>query len=216
MTKSVFPGGLFGDSLKAISRYLFKRLKLYLRWLNSKNNGPVLLLKTILRHLNCFLLSVAMDDKDGLGLKLEKTLGQLFQVLMSCLQKSPHKEFLWSVLLGKICLISYSKLNRGIFCRGKETHHYSTHFSCIGIYTVGAFLKPPCSNTFGLTLLQKYSERAIHTVIYIMLRRGELEHRFQRKVLYRVKWSDHGLFEFCCNYNPSWRELHRQKLIWLE
>lgn len=34
---------------------------------------------------------------------------------------------------------------------------------------------------------QKYSERAIHTVIYIMLRRGELEHRFQRKVLYRVK-----------------------------
>lgn len=34
---------------------------------------------------------------------------------------------------------------------------------------------------------QKYSERAIHTVIYIMLKRGELEHRFQRKVLYRVK-----------------------------
>ncbi|XP_074629909.1 DNA replication licensing factor mcm5-like [Acropora palmata] len=34
---------------------------------------------------------------------------------------------------------------------------------------------------------QKYNERAIHTVIYIMLRRGELEHRFQRKVLYRVK-----------------------------
>ncbi|KAK2561109.1 DNA replication licensing factor mcm5-A [Acropora cervicornis] len=32
---------------------------------------------------------------------------------------------------------------------------------------------------------QKYNERAIHTVIYIMLRRGELEHRFQRKVLYR-------------------------------
>lgn len=34
---------------------------------------------------------------------------------------------------------------------------------------------------------QKYNERAIHTVIYIMLRRGELEHRFQRKVLYRCK-----------------------------
>ena len=140
MTKSVFPGGLFGDSLKAISRYLFKKLKLYLHQLNSKNNGPVLLLETLLRHLNCFLLSVAMDDKDGLGLKLEKTLGQLFQVF---------QEFLWSVLLGKICLISYSKLNRGIFCRGKETHHYSTHFSCIGIYTVGAFLKPP----YALTLL---------------------------------------------------------------
>ena len=96
MTKSVFPGGLFGDSLKAISRYLFKRLKLYLRRLNSKNNGQVLLLKTILRHLNCFLLSVAMDDKDGLGLKLEKTLGQFFQVLMSCLQKSPQKIFMVS------------------------------------------------------------------------------------------------------------------------
>lgn len=40
-----------------------------------------------------------------------------------------------------------------------------------------------------LLFSQKYSERAIHTVIYIMLRRGELEHRFQRKVLYRVKWS---------------------------
>jgi len=72
MTKSVFPDGLFGDSLKAISHYLFKKLKLYLHQLNSKNNGTVLLSKTISRHLNCFLLSVAMDDRDGLGLKLEK------------------------------------------------------------------------------------------------------------------------------------------------
>jgi len=34
---------------------------------------------------------------------------------------------------------------------------------------------------------QKHSERAVQTVIHIMLRRGELEHRFQRKVLYRVR-----------------------------
>ena len=36
--------------------------------LNSKNNGPVLLLTT--RHCRCFQLSVAKDDKDGYGLKL--------------------------------------------------------------------------------------------------------------------------------------------------
>ena len=38
----------------------------------SKNNGPVLLFKIILRHWNCFLSSVATDDKDGHRLKLEK------------------------------------------------------------------------------------------------------------------------------------------------
>ena len=45
--------------------------------LNYKNNGLVLLLKTILRHRNCFLSSVAMDGKDGNGLKLEK-IGLIF------------------------------------------------------------------------------------------------------------------------------------------
>jgi DNA replication licensing factor MCM5 len=34
---------------------------------------------------------------------------------------------------------------------------------------------------------QNYSERAIQTVIHIMLRRGELQHRIQRKVLFRVR-----------------------------
>lgn len=34
---------------------------------------------------------------------------------------------------------------------------------------------------------QKYNEKAVSTVIHIMLRRGELEHRYQRKVLYRVR-----------------------------
>ena len=41
--------------------------------LNSKQNGPVLLFMTILRHSNCFLSSVTTDGKDGYGLKLERT-----------------------------------------------------------------------------------------------------------------------------------------------
>ena len=45
--------------------------------LNSKNNGLVLLLKTILQHKNCFLSFVATDGKDGNGLKLEK-IGPIF------------------------------------------------------------------------------------------------------------------------------------------
>lgn len=36
-------------------------------------------------------------------------------------------------------------------------------------------------------LKQKYPERAIQKVIHFMLRRGELQHRMQRKMLYRVK-----------------------------
>ena len=37
-------------------------------------------------------------------------------------------------------------------------------------------------------LRQKYSEHAIQTVLVVMLRRGELQHRMQRKVLFRVRW----------------------------
>mgnify|MGYP001794348467 CR=1 FL=1 len=40
--------------------------------MNSKDNGPGLLFKTILRGLFCFLSFVATDGKDGDGLKLEK------------------------------------------------------------------------------------------------------------------------------------------------
>ncbi|EDO48453.1 predicted protein [Nematostella vectensis] len=36
-------------------------------------------------------------------------------------------------------------------------------------------------------LKQNYSERAVQTVLYMMIRRGEVEHRLQRKVLYRVR-----------------------------
>lgn len=34
---------------------------------------------------------------------------------------------------------------------------------------------------------QKYPERAVHKVLYLMLRRGEIQHRMQRKMLYRVQ-----------------------------
>ena len=40
--------------------------------LKPKDFGSVLLLKTIFRHLNCFLSSVATDCKRGQGIKVEK------------------------------------------------------------------------------------------------------------------------------------------------
>lgn len=40
----------------------------------------------------------------------------------------------------------------------------------------------PCS-----PLLQKYPEHAIYKVLQLMMRRGEIQHRMQRKVLYRIK-----------------------------
>lgn len=33
---------------------------------------------------------------------------------------------------------------------------------------------------------QKYSERSVQKVIFTMIRRGELQHRMQRKMLYRL------------------------------
>uniref|UniRef100_A0A2R5LIX8 DNA replication licensing factor MCM5 n=1 Tax=Ornithodoros turicata TaxID=34597 RepID=A0A2R5LIX8_9ACAR len=36
-------------------------------------------------------------------------------------------------------------------------------------------------------LKQKYPERAIHKVLHFMIRRGEIQHRMQRKMLYRIK-----------------------------
>ena len=58
--------------------------------LNSKDNGLVLLLKTVLRLLVIFphLSSVGTDGNDKHGLKLQKKMCQLFQVLMLS-QKSP-------------------------------------------------------------------------------------------------------------------------------
>ncbi|XP_044159657.1 DNA replication licensing factor MCM5 [Bufo gargarizans] len=36
-------------------------------------------------------------------------------------------------------------------------------------------------------LKQKYPEHAIHKVLHLMMRRGEIQHRLQRKVLFRIK-----------------------------
>ncbi|CAJ0940741.1 unnamed protein product [Ranitomeya imitator] len=36
-------------------------------------------------------------------------------------------------------------------------------------------------------LKQKYPEHAIHRVLHLMMRRGEIQHRLQRKVLFRIK-----------------------------
>ena len=55
----------------------------------SKNNGPVLLFKTIFRRWNGFLSSDVTDGRDGNGLKVEK----LFQLLMPCLQKLPKSYY---------------------------------------------------------------------------------------------------------------------------
>lgn len=35
--------------------------------------------------------------------------------------------------------------------------------------------------------VQNFAERTVMTVIHVMLRRGELQHRLQRKVLLRVR-----------------------------
>ena len=73
---------------------------------NSKNIGKVVLFKTISRRRNCFLSSVVTDDKDGLGLKLEK-VGPAFSSL-NALPTKITKKVLWLLLLNEICFISSS------------------------------------------------------------------------------------------------------------
>ena len=85
-----------------MSRYFsifLKNLKVTSHQLNPKNNGLVLLLKTILRHLNCFLSSVAADGKDGNGLKLEK-IGPIFSSVNAVSSKITPK-ILWLALSDK-------------------------------------------------------------------------------------------------------------------
>ena len=52
---------------------IFEKAKpfFFLHQFNSKNNGPVLLFKTLFRHRKSFLLSNATNDADGFGLELE-------------------------------------------------------------------------------------------------------------------------------------------------
>ena len=74
--------------------------------LNSKNIGLALLLKTILRHWICFLSSVATDDKDGNGLKLEN-IGPIFSSF-GAISTKITKKLLWLALPDKIHLRSSS------------------------------------------------------------------------------------------------------------
>lgn len=48
-------------------------------------------------------------------------------------------------------------------------------------FSLLAYLPPPPP------LFQKYPEHAIYKVLQLMMRRGEIQHRMQRKVLYRIK-----------------------------
>ncbi len=53
------------------------------------------------------------------------------------------------------------------------------------LFSVGE--KPKIDAVHVLLFFQKYPERAVYKVIHFMLRRGEIQHRMQRKMLYRVK-----------------------------
>ena len=71
-----------------------------LHQLNSKNKNLALLIKSILKHWNCFLSSVATDGKDGNGLQLE-IIGPIFSSFDAMFSKSP-KKLLWLALPNKI------------------------------------------------------------------------------------------------------------------
>ena len=52
--------------------FAIKKLKFFSHLSHFKNNGPVLLFKTIFKHWNSLLSPVSTDGKDGHGLRLEK------------------------------------------------------------------------------------------------------------------------------------------------
>ena len=62
----------FKEATSTLFAIFIMKLKRFSHRLNFKNNGPVLLFKTIFRHRNCFLSPGATDGKDGYGLKVEK------------------------------------------------------------------------------------------------------------------------------------------------
>ena len=74
--------------------------------LNSKNNDPVLVLKAILRHYNCFLSFVATVGKDGNGLKLEKNWANFFK--FDAMSSKGHQKVIMVSLPDTIHLISSS------------------------------------------------------------------------------------------------------------
>ena len=68
--------------------------------LNSKSNGPVLLLKTIIRHSNRLISSVAMDGENGQRLKLENVRLWDQKVTRSLEVRAPGSD--WKTTYSKI------------------------------------------------------------------------------------------------------------------
>ena len=56
--------------------------------MNSKNNGPVLLVKTIILALKLFPVGYCNGWQEWIWIATRKKLAQRFQVLKLCLQKS--------------------------------------------------------------------------------------------------------------------------------
>ena len=77
--------------------------------LNSKNNCSFLLFKTIFRHWNCFLSSVARDGKDGNGLKLDQ-VGSSFNVMTAEITKKN------TMVFAVMKFVSYLQNSTGAFC----------------------------------------------------------------------------------------------------
>ena len=91
--------------------YLLKKIKYFAHWLNSKNNGPVVLFKYIFRHWNCLLSPVETDDKDRRRLKFEKIARPTFSSCNTMPEKSPKR---FTLTYGKCSvtkLVSYLFLN---------------------------------------------------------------------------------------------------------
>lgn len=83
--------------------FLLKTLQRFLHRLNSKRNGSALFSKTIFRHWNCFVSSVATDGKDSHGLKLEN-MWPTFSNFNAMPTKITSK-LLWLVLPGEFFII---------------------------------------------------------------------------------------------------------------
>jgi hypothetical protein len=49
-------------------------------------------------------------------------------------------------------------------------------------------------------------------VIYYMIRRGELQHRMQRKMLYRLKWTE-PIEELIYNYSIELKKMYKNVLL---
>ena len=67
--------------------FAIKELKFFSHLSHFKNNGPVLLFKTIFKHWNCLLSPVSTDGKDGHGLRLEKVGPTFASFIALCLKK---------------------------------------------------------------------------------------------------------------------------------